>query len=193
MEARRQDPLGEPYRAPSLSFCETEEGAQTLSVIVDRDPAAVACVPARDRPIDVGDADIGQGNAPSLQPEKETVDRTAATADRVFGPATLVSHPRFKCRYLTGVGVLRSAGLFKQVEEAQPAHRVANESATGFGLCDLVTSAPARARPSPGSGLDPGHAHPIAFAKIEQMNQIGLMSGNVTQCGSPGSGLGTMT
>ena len=114
-----------------------------------------------------------KGNAQSLQPEKEPVDRTEATADRVFGPATLVSHPLFKYRYLTGVGVLRSAGLFKQVDEVQPAHRVTNEPATGFALCDLAASAPARARPSLGGGLDPGHA-PIAPSALPIWNNIFL-------------------
>ena len=39
----------------SMALGEPEEGAKTLRVIVDRDPAAAASVPARDLPVDVGD------------------------------------------------------------------------------------------------------------------------------------------
>ena len=39
MEPRRQDPVGQPGCAPALAFGEPEEGAKTLRVMVDRDPA----------------------------------------------------------------------------------------------------------------------------------------------------------
>ena len=103
-----------------------------------------------------------------------------------------MTHPLYKCRHLAGVSVLHLTGFFEQVDEAQPLLRVANEPATGLGLGDLTASTPAGPRPSRGGGLDPGHAHPIAFAKIEKLNQLGLMSRNTTQCAWPGSSLRAM-
>ena len=51
---------------------------------------------------------------------------------------------------------------------------------------------PAGRRPLPGRGLDPGHADALAFAQIQQTNQIGLMSRDRAQRASPGARLGTM-
>ena len=176
MEPRRHDPVGQPRCAPALAFGEPEEGAKTLRVIVDRDPAAVAGVPARNRLVDVGDPDRSQGNTALVQPIKEAIDRAEATADRVFGPPALVTHPGRKDGDLAGVGVLRFARFLEPIHEAQPTHRVAEESLTGLWIRRPVTSASVGQRPLLGRGLDQGHAHPTAFAQIEKTNEIGLMS-----------------
>ncbi len=48
----------------------------------DRDPAAVAGMPACDLPIDVVDPDLGQGHSAAIQAIKEAVDGTQAAANR---------------------------------------------------------------------------------------------------------------
>ena len=106
MEPRWHDSLGQTRRTPTLLFGEPEEGAKTLRVIADRDPAVIAGVIARDRLADVGDPDRGQSNTSFVRPVEETIDRMAATTDRLFGPSAFVAHPRREERDLAGMGVL---------------------------------------------------------------------------------------
>ena len=79
------------------------------------------------------------------------------------------------------MSVSRLAGAFEQVDEAQPSHCVADESLTCLGRRGLAASAPTGQRPLLGRGLDAGHVHAIAFAQIEQVDQIDLMSGDRSQ------------
>ena len=84
------------------------------------DPAEIAGVPARDSPIDVGDSDRSQGNAPFVEPIEEAVDRSTAAMHRVFRPSALFMHPRRKGRDLASMGVPRPFGLLQHVHEAKP-------------------------------------------------------------------------
>ena len=169
-----------------LTFGEPEEGAKTLRVIVDSDPAAVASVPARDRLVDFGDPDRSQCDTVFIKPIEEAIHRAAATANRVFGPPALFTHPRGEDGDLVGVGVLRLARFFELIHEAQPSHCVAQESLTSLWICGQAASTPTGKRPLPGDGLELGYAYLIAFAQIEKTNQAGLMNRNLAQCGRPG-------
>ena len=190
---RRHDPIGQSQCAPALAFGEPEEGAKTLRVIVDRDPAAVAGVPARDRLVYIGNPNRSQGNTTFVQPVEETIDRAAATTNRVFGPPALFTHPCREDRDRAGVGMLRFAGFFEQADEAQPSYCVAEESLTCLRQRGPAAPTPAGQRPLPGRGLDLGHIHSIAFVQIEKMNQAGLMNRNLAQCGRPSPILRTMS
>ena len=192
MEPRRHDPVCHPGCAPALAFCEPEKGAKTLRVIVHRDPAIVAGVPARERLIDVGHRDRSQGNSAVVQPIEQAIDRAAATSDRLFRPPSLGTHPRCEDRDLAGVSVSGLAGFFEQVDEAQPSYGVADESVTCLGQRRLAASAPTGQRPLLGGGLDAGPVHTIAFAQIEKVDQIDLMSRNHAQRAPSGARLCAM-
>ena len=181
MEPRRHDPVCHPGRAPALAFGEPEKSAKTLRVVVDRDPAIAAGVPARDRLIDVGHRDRSQGDSALVQPIEEAIDRAAATSNRLFRPPTIGTHPRCEDRDLAGVSVSGLAGFFEQIDEAQPSYCVADESLTCLGQRGLAASAPTGQRPLLGGGLDAGPVHTIAFVQIEKVDQIDLMSGDRSQ------------
>ena len=105
MESRRHDPFGQPRLAPAPAFGEPEEGTKTLHVVVDRDPAIAAGVPAQDLPVDVGDLKRGQSDLEFFQPIEKTIDSAEATEDRLFGPAALFAHPRLEDPDFAYVGV----------------------------------------------------------------------------------------
>ena len=150
-------------------FSEPEEGAQTLCVVANREPTAAACVPARDRPVDVGDNDRAQRRAPLVKPVEETIRRAAAAADRRLGPSAFPAHPLPEDRDLTDVGVPSPwsslCRLFEQIRKTQPSHRATDESLTLYRLCRATRSAVGRR-------LDPGHADTLALTQIQKRIRV---------------------
>ncbi len=120
MEPHRHDPVSQPPCTPAMAFGEPEKSAQTLPVNADRAPTAAAAVPAHDSPVDVGDNDRIQGNAPLAEPVEEAVNRMATIADRRLGPSALFAHPLPEDRDLGDVGVSlpHPTGLIEQIREA---------------------------------------------------------------------------
>ena len=168
-------------RLPAASSRSWRRSARYRRLAFQGPPRIVAGVPARDRLIDVGHRDRSQGNSAVVQPIEEAIDRAAATSNRLFRPPTIGTHPRCEDRDLAGVSVSGLAGFFEQVDEAQPSHGVADESLACLGQRGLAASAPTGQRPLLGRGLDAGHVHTAAFAQIEKVDQIDLMSGDRSQ------------
>ena len=142
---------------------------------MDRDPAEIASVPARDSPIDVGDFDRSQANAPFVEPIEEAVDRSTAAMHRVFRPPALFMHPRRKGRDLVSVGVARPFGFLQHVHEAKPPYGVTEESPTLLGLRSSAASAPAGQRPLSRRGFHPRHADTLALVQVQKVNEVDLM------------------
>ena len=164
IEPRWQDSLGQARCAPALLFSEPEEAPKALCVIVDRDPAVAVGVVARNRPVDVAAPDRSQCDAPLVEPVEETIDRMAATTDRVLRPSALIAHLRREERDLASMSVLPCVGFLKQAQETQPPHCAAEKSLACIRARRAPGMTPAGLRPLPGRSLHPSHADTLGCA-----------------------------
>jgi len=161
-------------------------------VVVDRDPAAAAGMPACDLPIDVGDPDLGESDLAVVQPFEETVDCMEAAANGRFGPPALVAHPGIERCGIPAVDMPRLGRFVEQVGEAQPSHCVADEPPACVGRSGPAASPPAGQRPLIGRGFHACHADALALVQFQNANQADLVSRDCAQRIAPGASQGAV-